>query len=110
MLRTALVLVFTTTACVTDGNRLTGRWTSTNCDDGLYATGVTVVVAGADGSSTSEHARCGDGGFAIIVPTSVTAATITVTDGIGASWSSQLAITNDMDLGTIYFDRGTSQD
>lgn len=110
MVRIALVLAFVATACTTDGNSLTGRWNATNCHDGLFATGVTVAVAGNDGSKLTEHADCSDEGFAMIIPFSITAATVTATDGYGAVYTTDITITDAVDLGTIFFDPGTQPD
>ena len=110
MVRIALVLAFVGTACTPDGNSLTGRWNATNCHDGLFGEGVTVAVAGNDGTTLTEHASCSDEFFAMIVPFSITAATVTATDGFGAAYSTEITITDAVDLGTIYFDLGTPQD
>ena len=109
MLRIALLLAFSAGACIDDGNNLTARWTPTSCVDGWLWTDVTVEVYGDDGTELREHPSCGDGGFAITVPFSVTSASVSVQDGVG-SWSADIAITGDVDLGLIEFDRQTPQD
>lgn len=108
MVRIALLLAFTASACTTDGHYLTGRWNPTSCSDGLYATGVTIEVAGS--TTIVDHAACGDGGFATIVPDSITKATVSISDGTGAKDVETVSLTDDVDLGEIVFDPGTWQD